>query len=86
MKRFAHRLTLARLAGLTLLALAAWPRAGAAEPPGCNGVLHGLGEALPQRGAFAAMEKRRQEAARANGLDGNKGGGGGGGGGGGYRR
>ena len=37
MKRFAHRLTLARLAGLTLLALAAWPSAGVAEPPGGAG-------------------------------------------------
>ena len=33
MKLFAYRLTLARLAGLTLLALAAWPSAGVAEPP-----------------------------------------------------
>ena len=37
MKRFAHRLTLARLAGLTLLALTAWPNAGVAEPPGGAG-------------------------------------------------
>ena len=37
MKRFAHRLTLARLAGLTLLALTAWPNTGVAEPPGGAG-------------------------------------------------
>ena len=33
MKRFAHKLTPARLAKLTLLALAAWPSAGGTAPP-----------------------------------------------------